>query len=104
MKSTRLIYLLGLYPALFADTFAYLPDGIHPQFFFREATGAFNSAGLTEVNNAEAYGINNSGWVVGAYFKGVTTHGFLRDPRGAFVTVDFPEVSATVPFAINANG
>ena len=70
--------------------------------FLFDAAGSF--ALFSYAGGSEAFGINNSGWVVGAYFKGVTTHGFLRDPRGAFVTVDFPEVSATVPFAINANG
>jgi probable HAF family extracellular repeat protein len=51
--------------------------------------------------------INNRGQIVGYYLEDdtdATYHGFLRDPRGGFTTIDLPGAKATVASRINDRG
>ena len=64
---------------------------------------SFSVPGAT-MNNA--YSINNSNEIAGAYLDSASvTHGFFRDASGALTfPIDFPEASATFPFGINDKG
>ena len=55
----------------------------------------------------DATSINNHGQIVGAYIEDdadATYHGFLRDARGRFTTIDLPGAKATVASRINDRG
>jgi hypothetical protein len=55
----------------------------------------------------DANSINNHGQIVGAYIEDdadATYHGFLRDARGRFTTIDLPGARATVVSRINDRG
>jgi hypothetical protein len=55
----------------------------------------------------DANSINNHGQIVGAYIEDdadATYHGFLRDARGLFTTIDLPGARATVVSRINDRG
>jgi probable HAF family extracellular repeat protein len=52
-------------------------------------------------------GINNRGQLVGYYLEAdadATYHGFLRDARGRFTTIDLPGAKATVASRVNDRG
>jgi uncharacterized membrane protein len=51
------------------------------------------------------FGVNNKGETVGAYSDADgTPHGFLRDKRGRFETIDVPGASLTLALGINERG
>jgi probable HAF family extracellular repeat protein len=64
----------------------------------------FNAPGATGFGT-EAYGINNSGQIVGFFFDAgnTTTHGFL-DTGGSFINIDVPRATSTAAYGINASG
>lgn len=50
-----------------------------------------------------AYGINNSGDIVGNYVSSGVTHGFLLS-AGKFTQIDYPGAASTSPYGINSKG
>lgn len=53
---------------------------------------------------SEVCGIDESNWIVRAYFEGSMKHGFFRVPNELLETFDFSGISSTVPFATDDNG
>jgi probable HAF family extracellular repeat protein len=64
----------------------------------------FNAPGATGFGT-EAFGINDSGQIVGFFFDAgnTTTHGFL-DTGGSFTVIDAPGASSTHAYKINDSG
>jgi len=64
----------------------------------------FNAPGATGFGT-NAFGINDSGQIVGSFFAAgnSTTHGFL-DTGGSFTTIDVPGATRTTAYGINNSG
>jgi uncharacterized membrane protein len=64
----------------------------------------FNAPGATGFGTS-AFGINDSGQIVGSFFSAgnTTTHGFV-DTGGSFNTIDVPGASSTAAYGINNSG
>src|SRR5271154_553094 len=56
------------------------------------STFQFPASSTGQVN-----GLNNAGYAVGYY----GTHGFIRNPQGGWLQIDYPGATATQLFAIN---
>ena len=52
----------------------------------------------------QAFGINDSGQIVGLYSDSVGRHGFLLDTAGSITTIDVPGASYTAASGINNSG
>lgn len=73
----------------------------------RGASGALTLIDIPGAAVTLAFGMNDAGQVVGAYQDGSTfaTHGFVRDPAGAVIPIDFPGgVAGTQALGINNLG
>jgi probable HAF family extracellular repeat protein len=74
----------------------------HSSFLY--ANGSFTTIEVPGVTITEAFGINDSGDIVGSYRDNMgMTHGFLYS-NGKFTTLDFPGASVTVAYDINNLG
>jgi hypothetical protein len=51
-----------------------------------------------------AFGVNDEDQVVGSYRDASGTHGFIRNPDGSIVTIDFPGATSTFLTGINDAG
>jgi len=82
----------------------------------RTADGTYTIFDPPQANGVSsyAYGINDSGAIVGTYRNAsLVRHGYVREPDGSFVTLDDPDAAAltysvtnlgTTPLSINAAG
>lgn len=80
----------------------------------RAADGTWPTFDPPQAVSSFAYGINDSGAVVGTYRdSNLVRHGYVREPNGAFTTLDDPDAAqvqytytnlGTVPQRINATG
>jgi len=67
----------------------------------------FDDPSATFFVGTQAFGINGSGQIVGAYANGSGNHGFLYNPNGGtYTTIDDPLAgpTGTLPFGINDMG
>src|SRR5215471_7390242 len=64
----------------------------------------FNAPGATGFGT-NAFGINNSGQIVGLFYDAgnTATHGFL-DTGGSFTTINVPGATSTYAYGINDSG
>jgi uncharacterized membrane protein len=82
------------------------PGLLHPcssgrTSWFREGGSALDVPGAT---GTYAWGINNSGQIVGGYSAGGRGHGFLLDVDGSYTTLDVPGATSTDAYGINDAG
>jgi uncharacterized membrane protein len=65
--------------------------------------GVFTTINGPDASGTEAYGINNSGQIVGNYTDSEINYGFLLS-GGDYTTIDVPGASYTTIFGINDAG
>jgi probable HAF family extracellular repeat protein len=70
-----------------------------PHGFLLDTDGSFTTIDVPGAGFTYAYGINDSGQIVGEY----DGHGFL-DSGGSFTTIDVPSATFTEAIGINASG
>jgi len=72
--------------------------------FLRVRNGTFTTFDVPgAVNYTSAYGINSAGQIVGSFYDGTTSHGFLTE-GAAFTTFDVPGARVTEARGINPTG
>jgi hypothetical protein len=71
--------------------------------FIKLANGTFTKLAVPGADMTQAFGVNDSDWVVGAYTVGTATHGFIWRPGLGFLTsIDDPHgVGTTLLNGIN---
>ena len=69
---------------------------------FLYANGSFANIDFPNAMQTEAFGVNNSGSIVGLYADQLGTHGFLYQ-GGSYTSLDYPGARATLAFGINDN-
>ncbi|MEO8631185.1 MAG: PEP-CTERM sorting domain-containing protein [Betaproteobacteria bacterium] len=72
-------------------------------FAFRYLAGTFAVINAPGAFGVDTIGINNAGHMVGTFYDGKTSRGFL-DVEGKFSAIDVPGASATSPTGINSAG
>ena len=69
--------------------------------FFRDSSGNYQTIYVPGSVYTEVQGMNNQGEVVGFYYDGITSHGFLWTGGDNYTTIDFPGADFTVLSGIN---
>ena len=82
----------------------YLTDTGLSQAFFRTTAGNFIPISFPGSIDTEPLGMNNLGQVVGSYYDGSKSHGFIWNGGTNFITVDFPGATNTIVSGINDGG
>jgi probable HAF family extracellular repeat protein len=78
-------------------------DGITPTTGFVKDGATFSTFDVPGGSNTRAFGINETGQIVGDFHDGIKTHGFLKD-GATFTTIDVPGARETQAFGINTAG
>src|SRR5215467_646140 len=65
---------------------------------------SFTTIDVPGAINTQAFGINDSGQIVGFFDDALGGHGFVLDTGGNFTTIDVPGASSTRAFGINDSG
>jgi uncharacterized membrane protein len=79
------------------------PPGSPGRQGFLSTKGTFTTMQVPGVTATVAYGINNSGTIVGTYFDAAGSHGFV-EKNGSFTTIDVPGAVSTSSMGINNRG
>src|SRR4029077_8355746 len=79
-------------------------DTVNFHGFLRDKHGVFTAINYPGATDTQAYGINDSGDIVGTYRDTAgLNHGFLLS-KGTFSTIDFPGAGSTSARGINSSG